>query len=124
MDVTEPILVQQPMRLPPKFAVELANEIKRLMAGNPCEVQEIYRIWPCATSRRRELLKISTARIAHSLKLKSGMIELTAICEPSRVTLELAYAKRADEMPNAPAVQDYIPLRLYFDDLGGDPVGK
>jgi hypothetical protein len=117
MDVREPILVQQPLTLPPRFAVELSAEIKRLVDHGPgriSEIQTLYRIYPCATSRRRELQKLSVDRIARSLKIRQGKIELTCICEPTRVTLELSYAERADELPNAASVQDSIPLALFF----------
>ena len=126
MDVREPILVQTPLELPARFGAELAAEIRRLCAGEPSEVQEIYRIWPCATGRRREIQKLSLPRIANSLNLKRGNLELTAICEPNRVTLELAYADRPDELLNAAAVQDYIPLSLYFAELDPHeaPIGR
>lgn len=120
MDVTEPILIVTEPETPDRIKVELAAEIKRLCAGSPSEIERIYAINPGPNTRRKALERLSAPRIARNFPKQ--FIELHAICEPGRVTFELAVANRRDELPDAPCAQGYIPFRLAFDEP--DPVGK
>ena len=114
MDVTEPIFTQYEPDTPERVRVELAAEIKRLCAGTPSEIEELYRINPGPNTRRKALHKLSAPRIARNFP--KAHVGLTAICEPNRITLELAVADRRDELPDAPCAQGYIPFKLYFDE--------
>lgn len=114
MEVAEPILAPVEPDVPPRIQAELAAEVLRLCAGNPSEIEEIYRIFPGPITRRKALLRLSDARIRANLRKEwgKGWTELTVSCAPRIVIMELAFSERRDEVHEAPFAQAEIVLSL------------
>jgi hypothetical protein len=104
----------------PRLQAELDAEVGRLCAGDPgkTELDFIYRTRPGPVSRRWAILDLSVKRIGRAMKpYLPGVVELTVVCMPFQVTMELAYAERIDQVRIGPVAQRVILLPIVSTDL-------
>lgn len=99
----------------PELEAELIAEVARLTAGadGESEIERIYLEYSGPVTRRKALLRLSAPRMGKSLSHQiRGAIELTAICRPHRVTLEVSWAPNANWLRDGACAQRDIDLPL------------
>ncbi len=104
----------------PRLQAELDAEVGRLIAGKPgeSEIDFFYRTKIGPVTRRNAILELSVKRIGKALEpFMKGPVELTVICYPFQVSLELAYATRMDQLREGSVAQRIIHLPIIQKDL-------